>query len=103
MTDNFNNIHNELLADTLGDLDARIKALTAEAKGIKAELHERGIETVVGDRFQVTRTETVRWTLDTKALKEEFGEEWYVGYSTQAVVESLRITVRKEALVADAA
>jgi hypothetical protein len=102
MTNPFHNIHNELLADTLGDLDAKIKALQAEAKLVKTELHDRKVETVAGERFQITRTETVRWTLDQKALKEEFGEEWYNERSKQAVVESLRITVRKEKLAAAA-
>jgi hypothetical protein len=102
MTNPFHNIHNELLADTLGDLDAKIKALQAEAKLVKTELHDRKVETVAGERFQITRTETVRWTLDQKALKEEYGEEWYNERSKQAVVESLRITARKEKLAAAA-
>jgi hypothetical protein len=102
MTNPFHNIHNELLADTLGDLDAKIKALQAEAKLVKTELHDRKVETVAGERFQITRTETVRWTLDQKALKEEFGEEWYNERSKQAVVESLRITIRKDKLAAAA-
>jgi hypothetical protein len=102
MTDQYHNIHDELLADTLGDLDAKIKALQAEAKLVKTELHDRKVETVAGERFQITRTETVRWTLDQKALKEEYGEEWYNERSKQAVVESLRITARKEKLAAAA-
>ncbi len=102
MTNQYHNIHDELLADTLGDLDAQIKALQAEAKEVKTELHDRKVETVTGERFQVTRTETVRWSLDTKAVKEEYGEDWYVAHSKQAVVEGLRITVRKDKLAAAA-
>tara|TARA_Y100000310_G_scaffold181761_2_gene181779 strand:- start:1440 stop:1748 length:309 start_codon:yes stop_codon:yes gene_type:complete len=98
MTNPFHNIHNELLADTLGDLDAKIKALQVEAKLVKTELHDRKVETVAGERFQVTRTETTRVALNQKALKEEFDQAWFDARSTFTTVESLRITVRKDVL-----
>jgi hypothetical protein len=102
MTNQYHNIHDELLADTLGDLDAKIKALQAEAKLVKTELKDRGVGTIVGERFQVNVSEATRCTLDQKALVEALGDEALDPFRAFATVTTVKVTVRKEKLAAAA-
>ena len=53
--------------------DARVKTLQDRLKAAKDEFKARGVETAAGERFTVVRSETVRWSLDTAAVKAEMG------------------------------
>lgn len=103
MTTTFDNLPDPMLADEIGDLDANVKALQARLKGAKEEFFSRGLDKVCGERFTATKSETVRWSLDTKAVKAEMGENWYDRHCRQTHVVALRVTVNKEALASIAA
>jgi phosphopantetheinyl transferase (holo-ACP synthase) len=100
MTTKFDNQTNETLADALGHLDVEVKRLEAAMKEIKAEFAARGVEKIEASSFNVTKSETVRWTLDQAAAKEALGEAWVTQHSKITPVTSWRITVNKAALVA---
>jgi hypothetical protein len=79
------------------DNASEIKRLQAEnkalANAIQTEMDIRDVTFIVGtdDDHGLKRVETVRWTLDTKAAKEELGEDWVIANSKQALVTSLRL------------
>jgi len=86
------------LADILGQLDAEVKSLEERMKAAKAELNARGVDRAEGERFNVTKSETVRWSLDTAAAKDALGEAWVTAHSKVSPVTTFRITVRRAAL-----
>lgn len=94
----FDNLPTPDIADLIGDVDAQIKAIEARMKTAKAELSARGVDRAEGERFTVTKSETVRWTLDTAAAKEALGEAWCTKHSHITPVTSFRITVNRAAL-----
>ena len=79
------------------DNAAEIKRLQAEnkalANAIQTEMDIRKVTFIVGtdDDHGLKRVVTVRWTMDTKAAKEELGEDWVIANSKQALVTSLRL------------
>jgi hypothetical protein len=72
----FHNLSNEGLADALGVADAVLKGAEAECKSLKDEFKRRGLQHAVGDNFTVTATEQIAGRLDTKAVKEYFGDSY---------------------------
>ena len=81
---------NEATIDQIGALDLEIKALQKSRKvmvetlsGLKAGKHE-------GMSYLATIVEKVDWRLDTKALKIEFGEDWYSARCKQALSRAVR-------------
>jgi hypothetical protein len=72
----FHNLSNEALADALGHADAALKGAEAECKALKDEFKHRGLHTVAGDSFTVTRSEQIAGRLDVKAVKEYLGESY---------------------------
>jgi hypothetical protein len=62
------------------------------------KLHARGIDRAEGERFNITRSDTVRWSLDTAAAREALGEAWVTAHSRLTPVTTFRITVRRAAL-----
>jgi hypothetical protein len=75
-----------------------VKSLEERMKAAKAELNARGVDRAEGERFNVTKSETVRWSLDTAAAKEALGEAWVTAHSKLSPVTTFRITVRRAAL-----
>src|SRR5215510_8717849 len=59
----FHNLSNEALADAIGQADALLKGAEAECKALKEEFKTRGILTVAGERFTVTRSDQAVSTL----------------------------------------
>ena len=98
MTTPYHNLTDAMLANAIGEADAKVKAAQARLKAARAEFLGRNLENAEGGRFTVTKSEAVRWTLDQKALKAEFDEDWFTSRSRQAHVVSLRVTVNKAAL-----
>jgi len=86
----FHNLSNEALADALGHADASLKGAEAECKSLKDEFKRRGLTEVVGDRFTVTATEQIAGRLDTKAVKEFWGESYH-RFENAAVSTVIRI------------
>lgn len=98
----FDNLSDAALADEIGELDCQAKAIEARIKDLKLELTRRGVEKAEGERFNVTKSEAVRWSLDTKVVREELGEAWCNARSKVAAVVSFRITPNRAALAAAA-
>jgi hypothetical protein len=76
ITSRFHNLSNEALADALGHADAVLKGAEAECKELKEEFKRRGLLTVAGEQFTVTRSEQISGRLDVAAIKEHLGESW---------------------------
>jgi hypothetical protein len=75
-TSRFHNLSNEMLADALGHADAALKGAEAESKLLKDEYKRRGLLTVAGEHFTVTRTEQISGRLDVTAVKQYLGDSW---------------------------
>ena len=99
MTSRFHNQSDAYIADLIGELDCQTKALEKAIKEAKDELLARGIDKVEGEKFNVTRAEYCRWTLNKDAVVEKLGEPWVTQNSKITPVTSFRITVRRDALV----
>ena len=76
ITSRFHNLSNEALADELGHADALLKGAEAECKALKDEFKRRGILTVAGEQFTVTRSEQISGRLDVSAVKQYLGDSW---------------------------
>lgn len=87
------------LADKIGTLDAQIGVLTKQLEALKAEAKKSGLEEIVGNVFVVTVGKHISASLDTAAVKKEFGQQWYDDRSKLKEVTTLRVKVRDEALV----
>tara|TARA_R100000544_G_C2171209_1_gene32317 strand:+ start:127 stop:414 length:288 start_codon:yes stop_codon:yes gene_type:complete len=80
------------------DIDAKIRALTTEKKALKeaivSEMEDQKTNFFVGtdDDHGLKLVEAIRMTLDTKAAKEELGEEWVDAHSKAALVVSLKLS-----------
>jgi hypothetical protein len=72
----FHNLSNEALADELGHADALLKGAEAECKELKDEFKRRGLLTVAGEQFTVSRSEQISGRLDVSAVKQYLGDSW---------------------------
>jgi hypothetical protein len=72
----FHNLSHEALADVLGQADAILKGAEAEVAALKCEFKNRGLLTVSGERFTVTRSDQVSSRLDVAAVKAFLGDAW---------------------------
>jgi hypothetical protein len=76
ITSRSHNLSNEALADELGHADALLKGAEAECKALKDEFKRRGILTVAGEQFTVTRSEQISGRLDVSAVRQYLGDSW---------------------------
>src|SRR5205814_326897 len=65
-----------LLADAIGNLDCRSKAIEAELKAAKGELTAHGRNRAEGERFTVIISQSIRINLDTAVIRAESGVQW---------------------------
>jgi hypothetical protein len=72
----FHNLSNEVLADAIGHADAVLKGAEAECKALKDEFKQRGLLTVAGEHFTVTRSDQISGRLDVNAVKAFLGKTW---------------------------
>ena len=75
-TSRFHNLSAEALADEIGHADALLKGAEAECKLLKDEYKQRGLLTVAGEHFTVTRSEQISGRLDVAAVKQYLGNSW---------------------------
>ena len=75
-TSKFHNLSNEMLADAIGQADAVMKGAEAQAKALKEEFKARGLLTVAGEHFTITRSDQVSSRLDVAAVKTFLGDAW---------------------------
>jgi hypothetical protein len=76
ITSRFHNLSNVALADALGHTDAVLKGAEAECKALKDEIKRRGLLTIAGAQFTVSRSEQISGRLDVAALKQHLGDSW---------------------------
>lgn len=72
----FHNMSDAALADEIGRVDAIAKAAAAELETLKAEAKHRGVEQLIGDKFEISVTEQIAGRLDTKKVKDLLGERY---------------------------
>ena len=89
-TSRFHNLSNEALADALGNADAVLKGAEAECKELKDEFKRRGLLTVAGEQFTVSRSEQISGRLDVSAVKQYLGDSWR-RFETATVSTVIRI------------
>ena len=89
-TSKFHNLSNETLADAIGRADALLKGAEAECKVLKEEFKSRGLLTVAGERFTVTRSDQVSSRLDVAAVKQFLGDTWRK-FETASITTVIRI------------
>jgi hypothetical protein len=70
---------------------AAIADLQSCKKALRDELLNRSVPQVEGAQFGAVITQSVRWTLDTKAVKAEMGEAWYDWHSFRSQREGGQI------------
>lgn len=100
MPSNFHNISDAQLADQIGELDTRIKALSEQIEPIKDEFKRRGLTAVRGGMFVVTASTSTSKRLDSKKLREALGDA-LDGYEKE--ITATRINVKAIPQFADAA
>ena len=86
----FHNFSNEALADAIGQADLALKAHEAEVKALKDEFKTRGLLTVAGEHFTVTRSDQVSSRLDVAAVKAFLGDACRK-YETANITTVIRI------------
>jgi len=93
----FHNIPAGDIADQFGALKAEIADLEAREKLLRDELVRRGAPEIDGALFRVTVSESVRWTLNTAAVKAEMGAAWYDAHCRQSMVTTVAVKARGSA------
>ncbi len=61
-------------------------------KALREEFLARGVTVACGDRYSIHKIDSVRWTLDTVAAKEQLGEAWVTEHSKITPVTTVRIS-----------
>jgi hypothetical protein len=74
MTNQFNNLSNEQLADEIGELDTVIKDQEKRLTELKDAFKSRNCSAARGSFFVVTVSESTSKRLDTKKLREALGD-----------------------------
>ena len=90
MTDQFNNLSNEQLADEIGNLNATISFETERLDALKTAFKSRGCSAARGQFFAVTVSESTSKRLDTKRLREALGDA-LDGYEIETTSQRLLV------------
>lgn len=91
----FHNLRNEALADAIGRADAVLKGAEAECKALKDEFKSRGLLTVAGEHFTVTRSDQISSRLDVAAVKTFLGAAWRK-FETASITTVIRIKAEQQ-------
>ena len=86
-----NNLADGAVADELGTVKAQIADLETREKALRDELIRRGVSAIEGAAYSATIIQSVRWMLDTKALKAERGQAWYDARCRQSLVTTVAV------------
>ena len=81
------------LADEYGTLSAQIKALETKREAVKKKLLTYKSDTLVGDRYTVSKTVYTASRLDTAAVKHYLGDALVEKYSTTSISVRLSISL----------
>lgn len=91
MSEQFNNLSNEQLADEIGELDTLIKDQDKRLSDLKDAFKARKCSAARGQFFAVTVSESTSKRLDTKKLREALGDA-LDGYEIEST--SVRLLVK---------
>ena len=72
-----------------------LKGAEAECKSLKDEFKQRGLLTVAGENFTVTRSEQISGRLDVTAVKQYLGDSWR-RFEVATVSTVIRIKAAKQ-------
>jgi hypothetical protein len=61
---------------------------------VRGELIARGAAAADGILYSATIADTVRWTLDAKAVRTEMGEAWWNARCRQSMVTTVAVKAR---------
>ena len=86
----FHNLSAEALADAIGNADAVLKGAEAECKALKEEFKSRGLLTVAGEYFTITRSDQISSRLDVAAVKKFLGDAWRK-FETASITTVIRV------------
>ena len=87
----FHNLPVGEIVDRLGGVKAAIADLQNREKALRDELLSRSVPQVEGAQFGAIITQSIRWTLDTKAVKAEMGEGWWDARCRQSLVTTVNV------------
>ena len=92
MTDKFNNLSDEALADEIGELNAIIKGHEDRLDALKDAFKDRARSIVKGQSWIVSASTSTSKRLDVRKIREVLGDALDDSYFT--VTESTRITTK---------
>ena len=93
-------LSNTALADEIGSLTAQIKVLDDVLSALKDEAKSRGKDRIDGNLFYLTIGKSIAATLDTKAVKAEYGDKWYDDHCKLTEKTTLLVKPQAAALTA---
>ena len=90
------------LADNIGRLDFFANAIDDKLKAYKdaAKVRINGVGKISGNSYDIVVRSDVAWTINTKLLKDTYGEAWYIKHSKQSVRVTLNVKPNKALAVA---
>jgi len=75
------------LADTAGEIDLAIKALSKKLEAAKKIIRKSKKTKIVGATYAITvGAGSVRWSLDKEAIENDMGEKWVLAHSKMSNV-----------------
>lgn len=80
--------------DELGNIRAQIAELTAKEKAIKESLEGLKPGAYEGDLFRLSISQSVRETLDMKAVREKLSPQFIAAHTNRTEVRTLKIGAR---------
>jgi len=83
-------MNNYAIIDEYGEVDELIKGLTARKTALRKEILENDLVGCAGKVYKLEGMTSERWTLDTKAIKAEYGELWAKSRSRCSNVTTLK-------------
>lgn len=84
------------LADELGKAYQECKKAESNLNILKEEFKRRGLTHAEGERFVISKSESTRETLDTRAIRLAMGAIWCMKYTVNSLVERINVTVKEK-------
>jgi hypothetical protein len=96
MAHNFDNMSDEIVADEIGDLNTKIKALEENLQAYKDEFKRRGLSAVKGLNYIVSASTSTTKRLDTKKVRDVLGDALDDSFFTSSDVTRITTKAIKE-------
>jgi hypothetical protein len=79
------------MADRIGAIKIVLAQLEREQAEIKQQFIDHGLAQYDGETYRVTLTETVRHTLDMKAVRAKLSKEWQEAHTNTTHVTQMHV------------